>query len=126
MSKNLTQLKEGKYISIKTFRKNGTSAAAPVWFLEDNGKFYICTGGASYKVRRIRNNPKVEIAASDSSGNLKGEYFGGKARILTKDETNQIYSLFRKKYSGFRIWNFLFNLGKKQEKKHIYLEIELN
>lgn len=126
MSRNLNQLKEVQHISIKTFRKDGTSAATPVWFLENNSKFYICTGGGSYKVRRIRNNPKVEIAASDSSGNLRGEYFEGKARVMAADETSQIYSLFRKKYSAFRMWHVLFNLVKSKEKKHIYLEIELN
>lgn len=125
MSKNLIQLKEGKHISIKTFRKNGEGAATPVWFLEDKGKFYICTGGMTYKVKRIRNNPEVQIAASDGSGNLKGEYFEGKARIMAKDEVDPMYTLFRKKYSGFRMWNFFANLGKKQEKKHIYLEIIL-
>ena len=123
--KNLTQLKDGKHISIKTFRKNGEGASAPVWFLEDKEKFYICTGGATYKVKRIRNNPEVQIASSDASGNLKGEYFEGKARILAKEEVDPIYSLFRKKYSGFRMWNFFANLGKKEEKKHIYLEITL-
>jgi PPOX class probable F420-dependent enzyme len=123
--KNLTQLKKGSHINIRTFRKNGESAATPVWFLEDKDLFFICTGGATYKVKRIRNNPEVQIAASDASGNLKGEYFEGKARILAKDEVDTIYTLFRKKYSGFRLWNFFANLGKKEEKKHIYLEITL-
>ena len=125
-SKNVTQLKEGSHISIKTFRKNGEGATTPVWFVEENSKFYICTGGATFKVKRIRNNPKVQIAASDSGGNLKGEYFDGKARIMTNDEVNHIYKLFRKKYSMFRMWNFFANLGKKEEKKHIYLEITLD
>jgi PPOX class probable F420-dependent enzyme len=123
--KLLTQLKDGKHISIMTFRKNGEGAATPVWFLEDKDKFYICTGGATYKVKRIHNNPEVQIAASDDSGNLKGEYFEGKARILARDEVDPIYSLFRKKYSGFRMWNFFANLGRKEEKKHIYLEVTL-
>lgn len=123
--KNLTQLKMGSHISIKTFRKNGEGAATPVWFLEDKDKFYICTGGATYKVKRIRNNPEVQIAASDASGNLKGEYFEGKARILARDEVDPIYTLFRKKYRGFRMGNFLANLGKKEEKKRLYLEITL-
>ncbi len=123
--KNLTQLKNGSHISIKTFRKNGEGAATPVWFLEDKDKIYICTGGATYKVKRIRNNPEVQIAASDGSGNLKGDFFEGKARILAKDDVDPIYALFRKKYSGFRMWNFFANLGKKEEKKHIYLEITL-
>ena len=123
--KNLTQLKKGSHINIRTFRKNGDSAATPFWFLEDKDLFFICTGGATYKVKRIRNNPEVQIAASDASGNLKGEYFEGKARILAKDEVDTIYTLFRKKYSGFRLWNFFANLGKKEEKKHLYLEITL-
>jgi len=123
--KKLTQLNDGKHISIKTFRKNGNSVATPVWFVEENDKFFICTGGATFKVKRIRNNPEIQIATSDASGNLKGEYFEGKARILAKDEVDPIYTLFRKKYSGFRMWNFFANLGKKVEKKHIYMEITL-
>ena len=124
--KNLTQLKDGTHISIKTFRKNGEGVATPVWFTEENDKFYICTGGATFKVKRIRNNPKVQIASSDSKGNLKGKNFEGKARILATDEVNPIIKLFRNKYRMFRIWNFFANLGKKEEKKHIYLKITLN
>ena len=47
-------------------------------------------------------------------------------RILAIDEVDHIYRLFRKKYSMFRMWNFFANIGKKEEKKHIYLEIALN
>jgi len=125
-SNELTHLKDGKYISIKTFRKNGESSATPVWFVEENNKFYICTGGATFKVKRIRNNPQVQIASSQSNGNLKGKYFGGEARVMTNNEIKQIYKLFRNKYSMFRLWNLFANLGKKEEKKHIYLEIALN
>lgn len=123
--KFLTQLKDSKYISIKTIRKNGNGVATPVWFVEENDKFFICTGGATFKVKRIRNNPKVQIAECDPSGNLKGKYFEGKAQILANDKVNHIYRLFRKKYSMFRMWNFFANLGKKVEKKHIYMEITL-
>jgi len=122
---SLTQLKDGKHISIKTFRNNGECASAPVWFLEDKDKFYICTGGTTYKVKRIRNNPEVQIAASDEKGNLKGEYFKGNAKILAKDEVDTIYALFRKKYRGFRLWTFFANLGKKEDKKQVYLEVTL-
>ncbi|MHA1467829.1 MAG: PPOX class F420-dependent oxidoreductase [Promethearchaeota archaeon] len=123
--KILAQLKDSKHINIITFRKNGEGAATPVWFLEDKDKYYVCTGGETYKVKRIRNNPEVQIAQSDASGNLMGQYFEGKAKILAKNEVDPIYSLFRKKYSGFRMWNFFANLGKKEEKKHVYLEITL-
>ncbi len=125
MDDSLTKLKNGEHISVKTFRKNGEGAAAPVWFTEDNDKFYVCTGGTTFKVRRIRNNPEVEIAACGSNGTLKGDYFKGKAQIIGADKVKLIYNSFRKKYSGFRMWNFFANLGRKEEKKHIYLEITL-
>jgi len=124
--KFLTQLKDGKHINIKTFRKSGNGVATPVWFVEENDKFFICTGGATFKVKRIRNNPKAQIAASDSRGNLTGNYFEGKAQILASDKVSHIYRLFRKKYSTFRLWNFFANLGKKEEKKHVYIEISVD
>lgn len=45
---------------------------------------------------------------------------------MTNNEIKQIYRIFRKKYTMFRMWNFFANLGKKEEKKHIYLEITLD
>lgn len=36
---SLTQLQKGKYISLKTFRKNGEGVSTPVWFVEENLKF---------------------------------------------------------------------------------------
>jgi len=30
-----------KYISLTTFRKNGTGVPTPVWFGEDSGKLYV-------------------------------------------------------------------------------------
>ena len=40
---------------------------------------------------------------------------------MLKNEVNHIYKLFRQKYRGFRMWNFFANLGKKEEKKLIFM-----
>ena len=122
----LAQIQDGNHISVITFRKNGDAIPVPVWFVGQKNKFYVCTGGESFKVRRIRNNLNVQIAPCDSGGNLKGDYFDGKARLLSDDEILPIFNLFRKKYRMFRLWNSLFNLPKKKEAKHVYLEITLN
>ena len=122
----LAQIQDGNHISVITFRKNGDAVPAPVWFVAENAKFYICTPGKSFKVRRIRNNPKVQIASCDSDGQVKAEYFDAKAQILPNDKINNIYGLFRKKYSTFRLWNSLYNITRKTEDKHIYLEISPN
>jgi len=48
-----------KYISLTTFRKNGTPVATPVWFGEDGDKLYVMTRSDLGKAKRIRNNPQV-------------------------------------------------------------------
>ena len=119
----IAQIREGNHISVITFRKNGDAVPVPVWFVEENNKFYICTPGNSFKVRRIRNNQKVQIASCDSGGQVKGEYSDAKARVLSDNKIDNIYRLFRKKYRMFRLWNSFYNLIHKKEDKHIYLEI---
>ena len=51
-----------KYISLTTFRKDGTALATPVWFGEEDDKLYIMTRSISGKYKRIRNNPQVRVA----------------------------------------------------------------
>jgi len=57
---DIPQLQKGKYISLKTYRKNGDGVSSPVWFVAENNKIYVCTGGSAFKAKRIRNNPQVQ------------------------------------------------------------------
>jgi predicted pyridoxine 5'-phosphate oxidase superfamily flavin-nucleotide-binding protein len=62
-----------KYISLTTFRKNGTAVATPVWFGEDAGKLYVMTLSAMGKTKRIRNNPQVRVAPCTIQGKVIGQ-----------------------------------------------------
>jgi hypothetical protein len=46
----------GKYLSITSFRRDGTGKATPVWFVQEDGCLLVETDAGSYKVRRIRRN----------------------------------------------------------------------
>lgn len=122
---DLTQLRKGKFISLRTYRKNGEGVSSPVWFVVENQKFYICTGGNAFKTRRIRNNPQVQIASSSGSRKENAKYFNATAQILVSDKIEPIYNLFRKKYRMFRVWSYFKNRGKPEDEKQIYLEITL-
>ena len=122
MSENLTQLKKGKYLSVKTYRKSGTEAERSVWFAEENLKFFICTGADTFKARHMRNNPKVQIA-STKGRKINSEYIDAEARFLSKDEIEPIIVLFRKKYRMFKLWSSLRNRKKEENEKQIYIEI---
>lgn len=113
---------EGKYVNLITYKKNGDSIAAPVWFVEENEKIYFVTLQRRYKLKRIKNNPSVKIAASSMRGRPKGEYFDGIARILSDDESKHIIDLFKKKY---RMFKMMFKENREGEKKSIYIEITL-
>ncbi|MFX1346998.1 MAG: PPOX class F420-dependent oxidoreductase [Promethearchaeota archaeon] len=111
---------EGKYISLKTYKKNGDLIATTVWFVEDSNKIYIVTLQGRYKFKRIVNNPDVKIAPASMRGKPKGEYFDGLARILSDDESIPIIELFKKKYRMFKI---MFKEDRMGEKKSIFIEI---
>lgn len=49
----------GKHLSVTSFRADGAPVAAPVWFVQDDGRLFVETDAASCRVRRIRRNPAV-------------------------------------------------------------------
>jgi len=106
-----------KYISLGTFKRSGVIVRTPVWFVSHNGLLYVTTQKSSWKVKRIRKNPKVNFASCDARGRKMGEILDGTAKIL--DPTPEINSLFKKKYGIlYRILNF-----RSKKKERIHLEI---
>ena len=57
-----------KNINLTTFRKSGNEVPTPVWFVVLEGKLYVRTEASSGKVKRIRNNGRVEPAPSTVRG----------------------------------------------------------
>lgn len=79
----LTSLENQKYISLTTFRRTGAAVATPVWFVQLQNTLYIYTDATAGKVKRIRNNPQVQLASCTMLGKVKGPLIPGVARIVT-------------------------------------------
>ena len=62
-----------QFISLKSYRKNGNAVSTPVWFTEKDGKIYVVTMATAWKIKRIRNNPEIEITPCDARGETHGE-----------------------------------------------------
>lgn len=105
----LNQFQGKKYISLETFKKNGEGVKTPVWFVAHNGALYIYTEADSWKVKRIRNNPRVRVALSDIRGNVKSGWTEGKAQIIDGEERMMADKLLDQKY----FLKKLFNLATK-------------
>lgn len=84
--RDLNDLARSKYAVLVTFKRDGTPVPSPMWFGLDGGKAFMRTGLDSWKVKRIRRNPNVVIAASDMRGSPVGPAIAATARILPKSE----------------------------------------
>ncbi len=95
------ELTSGRYISLETFRRDGTGVKTPVWFAELDGLLGVFTNGKSYKVKRLRRDPKVRVAPCDLRGGVAegATWLAGEATLLT-DEAQQerVYRALKAKY----------------------------
>jgi PPOX class probable F420-dependent enzyme len=105
-----------KYISLATFRKNGTAVPTPVWFGEEDDKLYVMSRSDSGKYKRIRNNPQVRVASCTMRGKITGPEFAAVARILPPEDWPHARETVHRKYWLARV-PFLWS------KQNVYLEI---
>lgn len=110
------EIKGQKYISLATFRRNGTAVQTPVWFGEKDEKIYVMTRSDSGKFKRIRNNAKVRMAPCTIRGKITGPEFPASARVLPTEDWPWARKTIENKYWLARIsfWN----------KKNVFMEIE--
>jgi uncharacterized protein len=87
-----------KYISLKTFRKNGQAVATPVWFGEEDDKLYVMTRSDMGKTKRIRNNPQVLVAPCTMRGKVTGAEFDATARLLPPEDHARARQAIKRKY----------------------------
>ena len=78
---DLKQFKNQEFLSLETFRKDGIGVKTPVWFAQEGGTLYVWTIGDSGKIKRIRNNPKVNIAPCRRFGKVTGEWIAVQASV---------------------------------------------
>jgi len=121
-SSRFEQFRDEKYISLETFKKNGQGVKTPVWFVLHNGTLYIYTEADSWKVKRIRNNPRVRVAKCDMRGNVKGEFMDATASLIEGDERMTADKLLDKKYFLKIIFNVLTKINKH---KRAMIKIEV-
>lgn len=101
------QFDDHKYISLETFKKNGEGVRTPVWFVLHNGALYVYTEADSWKVRRIRNNPRVRVALCTVRGRVTGPWVDGTASFVEGDERRVADQLLDRKYLLKTVFNFL-------------------
>lgn len=94
----IDELARGKYLSLTTFRRDGTAVATPVWLVRDGDALRVITQADSGKAKRLRNDSRVLVAPCDARGNLKGEQVEAAATLEDATETARTAQLIEKRY----------------------------
>ena len=89
---------KAKYILLTTFTKDGRSKPTVIWAAPDGDRLLVITEGDSWKVKRIRNTPRVTVAICDVRGNPKSEAVEATAAILDKSHNGAVYDAIGKRY----------------------------
>ena len=95
---DIQTLAKSKYLSLTTFRRDGTPVATPVWLAQDGDDLVVVTQTSSAKARRLRNDSRVLLAPCDMRGRPTGDVVDGIARLQDDTETAVSIDLIRRRH----------------------------
>jgi PPOX class probable F420-dependent enzyme len=93
------RLADTRYLSLTTFKRDGTAVACPVWVVSDDSKrLLVSTGAETGKAKRLRRNPRVLVAPASATGKVRGEQIEARGRLLDPADGAPVAKLIRDKY----------------------------
>ena len=106
-----SEVTKAKYVLLTTFTKDGRPKPTPIWIAPDGDRALVITEKNAWKVKRIRNTPRVTLAVCDMRGNVKGEAIEAVASVMDDSQTESVYQAINRRYGIVgRIFNFFSQL----------------
>jgi uncharacterized protein len=114
-------------MNVRSFRKDGTPVDTPTWVVPIDGRLYCYTDDRSYKIKRLRRNPQVEVAASDVWGIRSTAWFPGRCTVVEDEpQRRRVFDAIRDKYGihwKMSLWGSLLT---GRVKHRIVLQFDLD
>ena len=125
MTPTLAELAKAQYILLTTFTKDGRPKPTPIWSAADGDRLLVISEEKSWKVKRIRNTPRVTLATCTLRGRPTSEPVEGTAAILDKSQTSAVYDAIGRRYGiQGRLFNFVSKLRGGME-NNVGLELKV-
>jgi len=118
------EIANAKYILLTTFTKGGTPKPTAIWAVPDGDRLLVMTEEDSWKVKRIRNTPRVTLAICDARGKPKSESIEAVGKVLDKSEASAVVRAVNKRYG---VLGWLFGVYMKVlglDKKSVGIELK--
>lgn len=97
-SEAFTELAQARAVMLTTFKRDGTAVGTPVWPIGRDGMIYATSVETSSKVKRIRRDGHVTLAACTQRGTVTGPTYAATARLLPPEETQAIVEAKTRRY----------------------------
>ena len=111
MTPTFAELAKAQYILLTTFTKDGRPKPTPIWTAAEGDRLLVITQGNSWKVKRIRNTPRVTMATCTMRGRPTSDEVEGIAALLDKADTGTVYDAIGKRYGIVgTVFNFFSKL----------------
>jgi PPOX class probable F420-dependent enzyme len=94
----LAAFRSARYLSVTTFRRDGSRVATPVWFAINGDRLLAWTYASSGKVRRLRANPRAELAPCTVRGRPLRPPVAARAVLLPASENALVHKLLNRRY----------------------------
>jgi uncharacterized protein len=121
------RLGDEKFVSLTTFKRNGEGVASPMWVVRDGRHLLVWTPADAWKVKRVRRDPRVVLAACGRTGAVRpGEAdVEGSAEVITEpDIIARTETLLKRKYRlMFRIVTLIEAIVARGRKARFVLRI---
>jgi PPOX class probable F420-dependent enzyme len=119
------EITKAEFILLTTFTKDGRPKPTAVWAAPDeHGRLVVITVEKSWKVKRIRNTPRVTVAICDRAGKPKSDALEATAAVLDKSQTGAVYDAIAKRYGLIGKTFNLFSKLKGGMKNNVGLELK--
>jgi len=67
----MNELDRARYISLTTFKRDGSPVSSAVWITGADGTYVFTTGSNAWKTKRLLRNPAVEVQVCDMRGRVE-------------------------------------------------------
>lgn len=122
------QIAQSRYVSLVTFRRDGTARPTPVWAAEDAGELVVWTRSDSWKVKRLARDARVTVTPCDARGNpVRGAVPAeGTGRLLEDDQMPRVRKALTHKYGWqFRLLDTGGALLRRGRRPHVGIAVSL-
>ena len=100
--RGLVTLRRQFAVRLTTYKRDGTPVSTAVNIAVEGDHAFFRTYAQSWKARRLRRNPEVEIAPSTFFGTSTGPAMHGRARLLSGQEADHAARLIERKHPIFQ------------------------